>query len=175
MGKVFLLFSLSNVEDYDPTLEDPSRIVHTVDGERVCFDVLDTRELEESSMFLTSYIKNSDAFILFYSITIRSSFNALNSVHDLILRIRNCDGGKIPFVIVGNKCDLESRREVTKEEGQQLADLWGCPFFEASAKENINVDDAFFAVYREHLRIQGVSNNQNDIEEKGKQQKCTIM
>ena len=47
------------------------------------------------------------------------------------------------IVLVGNKCDCEARREVTYEQGQELADQLGCPFFEASVKDNVNVDDAF--------------------------------
>ena len=49
----------------------------------------------------------------------------------------------VQIVLVGNKCDCNVRREVTYEKGQELADQLGCPFFEASAKDNVNVDDVF--------------------------------
>lgn len=52
------------------------------------------------------------------------------------------------MVLVGNKCDLESNREVTKEEGQNLARDLGCPFFETSAKEDINVTEVFQEITR---------------------------
>lgn len=45
----------------------------------------------------------------------------------------------IPKVVVGNKCDLEEKREVTREEGQRMADNYGATFFEISAKTNVNV------------------------------------
>ena len=47
------------------------------------------------------------------------------------------------IVLVGNKCDLEENREVSKEEGQQLAYLYGILFFETSAKTEYNVKEVF--------------------------------
>ena len=46
-------------------------------------------------------------------------------------------------VLVGNKCDMEEERAITYEQGQKLADQLGFPFFETSAKANINVRGAF--------------------------------
>ena len=46
-------------------------------------------------------------------------------------------------VLVGNKCDIEEERAITYEQGKKLADQLGFPFFETSAKENINVRGAF--------------------------------
>lgn len=46
-------------------------------------------------------------------------------------------------VLVGNKCDLIDSRQVSYERGKALADEFGWPFFETSAKQNINVTEAF--------------------------------
>ena len=46
-------------------------------------------------------------------------------------------------MIVGNKCDLEDQREVCKVEGQDIAKLFGCPFFETSALSRINIGTFF--------------------------------
>lgn len=46
------------------------------------------------------------------------------------------------MVLCGNKCDLESERQVTKAEGENLAKSWRIPFFETSAKNRINVEEA---------------------------------
>lgn len=50
--------------------------------------------------------------------------------------------GKIPLILVGNKTDLE--RQVSTEEGLSVANSIGLPFIETSAKEETNVQKAFF-------------------------------
>ena len=48
-------------------------------------------------------------------------------------------------VLVGNKYDLATKdRQVSEEEGQRVADIFKIPFYEVSAKKNINVDEVFF-------------------------------
>ena len=56
------------------------------------------------------------------------------------------------MVLVGNNCELEDDRVVTKEQGSSLALEWGIPFFEASAKKSINVDEVFLELAREIIR-----------------------
>jgi hypothetical protein len=55
-------------------------------------------------------------------------------------------------VLVGNKCDLNEKRQVTPDQGKQVADENGWLFFETSAKENINVTETFMAAARMGLR-----------------------
>ena len=56
---------------------------------------------------------------------------------DQILRVKG--DNKIPFLLVGNKCDLDSRR-VAFEKASKRADEWGVPYVETSAKTRVNVD-----------------------------------
>lgn len=49
-------------------------------------------------------------------------------------------------ILIGNKCDWEEKRQVSVEEGQQLADELQVPFMEVSAKSNINIEKAFFSL-----------------------------
>ncbi|KAG5459366.1 MAG: ras family-domain-containing protein, partial [Olpidium bornovanus] len=52
---------------------------------------------------------------------------------------------QVPLVLVGNKCDLEDSRQVSKEHGASLAQQWGgATFLETSARKKINVDEVFF-------------------------------
>lgn len=53
------------------------------------------------------------------------------------------------MVLAGNKCDLEDDRVVTKEQGSNLAQQWGCAFLETSARKKINVDELFFNLVRQ--------------------------
>ena len=60
------------------------------------------------------------------------------------------------MVLVGNKCDLEDAREVSTEEGKELAKLLGgAPFLESSAKNRINIDEAFHAAVNEVRESRG--------------------
>ena len=49
-------------------------------------------------------------------------------------------------VLVGNKCDLEDKRKITKEEGEELAKCYNIPYIETSAKSNICVEDSFITM-----------------------------
>ena len=55
-----------------------------------------------------------------------------------ILRVKNDEN--IPFLLVGNKADLEEKRQVTIEEAQARAQQWAVPYVETSAKTRANVD-----------------------------------
>ena len=90
---------------------------------------------------------------------------------DQILRVKDKD--KVPMVLVGNKCDLESERQVTTTEGQDLAKSFGCPFFESSAKTRINVEESFFAVVREIRKELNKSNSSK--KDKKKRINCSIL
>lgn len=52
-------------------------------------------------------------------------------------------------LVVGNKCDLESERQVSYEEGKEMADSLGVKFLETSAKQSNNVENAFFTMSKE--------------------------
>jgi GTPase SAR1 family protein len=77
-----------------------------------------------------------DGYVLLYSIDSRSSLDKLELVHEKLL---NLIGDNIPRVLVGNKSDLATMREVSLEEGQAAAGRFGVPFLECSAKEGFNI------------------------------------
>ena len=56
------------------------------------------------------------------------------------------------MTIVGNHCERESEQQVSRYEGEQLAQAFGCRFLEVSAKARINVEEAFYDLVRE-IRI----------------------
>jgi len=51
-------------------------------------------------------------------------------------------------VLIGNKCDLTRKRQVSEQEGRELANQMLIPFLETSAKSNQNVVEAFIKMAR---------------------------
>ncbi|KAL0488303.1 Ras-related protein Rap [Acrasis kona] len=95
-----------------------------------------------------SYMRNADGFVMVFSIIDRKTFEEINEFYDQILRVKDAD--KWPMVIIGNKCDLESERAVSKEDAMKLAASCGrMPYLEASAKARKNVDEVFYELVRE--------------------------
>ena len=140
------------VEDYDPTIENSYRKHVVIDGETIVLDILDTAGQEEYQALRDQYMRTGNGFLCVYSIADLDSFKELNKFREQIIRVKDAD--QVPMVLVGNKSDMEDKRKVPAEEGKKLAEKWGCPFFETSAKFRRNVDDAFDALVREVRRFQ---------------------
>ena len=54
-------------------------------------------------------------------------------------------------MLIGNKADLAEKREVSFEEGQELANFYGIPFLETSAKDTINISETFLTLAKNVL------------------------
>ena len=102
--------------------------------------IWDTAGQENFRSITRAYYKNSVCALVVYDISSRDSFN---NVMSWIEDCRNQSPKTIFIVLVGNKCDLEDKRQVTYEEGKELADKNELLFFESSAKEGTNVEDIF--------------------------------
>eukprot|EP00471_Norrisiella_sphaerica_P001869 CAMPEP_0184478318 /NCGR_PEP_ID=MMETSP0113_2-20130426/379_1 /TAXON_ID=91329 /ORGANISM="Norrisiella sphaerica, Strain BC52" /LENGTH=863 /DNA_ID=CAMNT_0026856069 /DNA_START=52 /DNA_END=2643 /DNA_ORIENTATION=- len=134
--------------------EEVYRTCLTVDEKMVVLDVLD------SSTEMISYRANISrdvdrvGFLILYDITDEESFDAARLYPDTIrgfLDLKKMPVNKMPVnvVLVGNKCDLEEDREVSRAKGEALASEWDCPFFEVSAKMPTNVLVCFSALVKE--------------------------
>jgi len=138
------------VDEYDPTIEDSYRKQCMIDEEVALLDVLDTAGQEEYSAMREQYMRTGEGFLLVYSITSRQSFDEIQTFEQQILRVKDKD--YFPIILVGNKCDLEGDRQVSREEGQEMARRFNCKFIETSAKSRVNVDNAFYELVREIRR-----------------------
>eukprot|EP00168_Porphyra_purpurea_P007978 TRINITY_DN20009_c0_g1_i1.p3 TRINITY_DN20009_c0_g1~~TRINITY_DN20009_c0_g1_i1.p3 ORF type:complete len:204 (-),score=61.77 TRINITY_DN20009_c0_g1_i1:72-608(-) len=134
------------VQDYDPTIENSYRKQFCVDGREEVLDVLDTAGQEEYAAMRDSQIRSGSGFLLVYSIVQPESLREAAELRSRVMQVKDCED--YPCVLVANKCDLARERQVGREEGAETAAAWGAPFFEASAKARINVDEAFEALVR---------------------------
>ena len=135
------------VEKYDPTIEDFYRKEIQVDGQPSVLEILDTAGTEQFASMRDLYIKNGQGFLVIYSVTSMQTFQDIKTMKEQIMRVKATD--KVPLLLVGNKCDLQRQREVSTQEGEQLAAHWGCQFLEASAKSTIHVNEVFIEIVRE--------------------------
>ena len=107
-----------------------------------------------------------------YDITDQNSFkNIKNSIINIEKNVQT----NICKVLVGNNCD-KSDRLVTEEEGQKLADQFNIRFFEASPRTNQNVNEVFYYLVGEILKInenKGLVNNKIIKNKKIKDKKIT--
>lgn len=88
-------------------------------------------------------VSMTDGILLFYDVTNRESFQNIRSWINFIQLHSN---GSKNIILIGNKCDCLDSREVTYEEGEELAKEYGIAFLETSAKTGYNVDEAFMAI-----------------------------
>lgn len=130
---------------YDPTVEDIFAKVLEVDGVSRALEIIDTAGQEEYKTLRDIYFRDSDGFVLVYSITSPQSFVQATKLKERLTQIH---GPGKPIILAGNKLDLESDREVLEEEAYQYAVSQQVGFFECSAKDMINVVELFSGVVR---------------------------
>lgn len=135
------------VEDYEPTKADSYRKKIELDGAEVQIDILDTAGQEDYAAIRDNYFRSGEAFLCVFSILEHESLSATEELREQVLRVKN-DDKTIPFLLVGNKIDLENRRVITQETAKDQARLWGVPYVETSAKTRQNVDEVFIELLR---------------------------
>ena len=103
--------------------------------------IWDTAGQENFRSITRAYYKNSVCALVVYDISSRDSFN---NVSTWIEDCRNNSSEKIFMVLIGNKSDLADKRQVSTEEGRELAEKYEMKFYETSAKIGENVNDIFY-------------------------------
>ena len=86
------------------------------------------------------YYKGANCAFIVYDVTRRETFD---EAIDFWLEDAQKKLGNVQFVLIGNKIDLEDKREITKEEGLEKAKKLKSFFIDTSALKNINVQDTF--------------------------------
>ena len=102
--------------------------------------IWDTAGQDRFRAITKNYYKGANGIILIYDIT---SLQSYDNVKSWISQIREEASPNVVIYIAGNKIDLEEERKVKTEDGQKIADEYGFPFFETSAKNDINIKETF--------------------------------
>mmetsp|Transcript_15460 Transcript_15460/g.41767 ORF Transcript_15460/g.41767 Transcript_15460/m.41767 type:complete len:214 (-) Transcript_15460:391-1032(-) len=149
VGKSCLLLQFTDkrfqqVHDLTIGVEFGARMI-TIDGKQIKLQIWDTAGQESFRSITRSYYRGAAGALLVYDITRRDTFNHLTSWLD---DARQHANSNMTIMLIGNKCDLEQRRAVTFEEGQQFANEHGLVFLETSAKTAANVEEAFINTAR---------------------------
>ena len=140
---------------------------------------MDTAGQERFKSINTSYYRKADCCLLVYDISNKYSFEQLKDY--FIETIKEKCKKNIQIILLGNKTDLEDKRQVSSEEGANLALLNNYIFLETSCLKNENVADAFETLIeitnREAKKAKnGVNQNNisltNEKKHKKKNEKC---
>ncbi|ODV93059.1 hypothetical protein PACTADRAFT_52181 [Pachysolen tannophilus NRRL Y-2460] len=116
-----------------------------INGKKIKLQVWDTAGQERFRTITTAYYRGAMGIILVYDVTDERSFHSIKNWYQTVNQHANDDA---QLILVGNKCDDQDSRQVSKEEAEALAEELHIPFIEASAKSNENVDAIFFKLAR---------------------------
>ncbi|XP_062816097.1 ras-related protein Rab-8A isoform X2 [Anolis carolinensis] len=117
-----------------------------LDGKKIKLQIWDTAGQERFRTITTAYYRGAMGIMLVYDITNEKSFE---NIRNWVRNIEEHASPDVEKMILGNKCDMNHKRQVTREQGEKLANGFGVKFMETSAKANINVENAFFTLARD--------------------------
>jgi len=144
VGKTCILFRFSD-DAFNTTFISTIGIdfkIKTVElrGKKIKLQIWDTAGQERFHTITTSYYRGAMGIMLVYDITQPKTFD------NIAKWLRNIDehaNEDVEKMILGNKCDMEDKRMVSKERGESIAREHNIRFLETSAKANVNIERSF--------------------------------
>jgi len=158
VGKSSLLLRFTD-DQFDPEMAATIGVdfkvkVMNQQGNRVKLAIWDTAGQERFRTLTPSYYRGAQGAILVYDVTSRESFTKVEDwLTELETYSTNHDCIKM---LVGNKCDMEAERMVSREEGQKCARKYQMMFIEASAKTKEGVQCAFEELVEKVIQTPGL-------------------
>ena len=126
------------------------------DGTIITLQIWDTAGQERFHSITKKLYKTSNGLLLIYDIT---SLNSFKNINIWLEQIKNENNENIQIILVGNKKDLENKREVSYSDGEKLAKSYGIDFYEVSALNNDGIDKIFHKIA---VLLSGINNNYQD-------------
>jgi len=144
VGKTCILFRFSD-DAFNTTFISTIGIdfkIKTIElrGKKIKLQIWDTAGQERFHTITTSYYRGAMGIMLVYDITNAKSFD---NIAKWLRTIQEHANVEVEKMILGNKCDMEDKRVITKERGEVIAKENGVKFLETSAKTNVNIEKAF--------------------------------
>ncbi|XP_078394096.1 ras-related protein Rab-7a-like, partial [Cetorhinus maximus] len=122
----------------------------TLDGKNITVQVWDTAGTERFQSLGSVLYRGVNCCILVFDVTSEASFRALDAWRkEFIIQADTRDPDGFPFVVIGNKTDLSSIREVSTKMAEDWCKAHRLAYVETSVKEALNVEEAF----RECVRL----------------------
>mmetsp|Transcript_19825 Transcript_19825/g.22133 ORF Transcript_19825/g.22133 Transcript_19825/m.22133 type:complete len:205 (+) Transcript_19825:2-616(+) len=150
VGKSSLLLRFSDdtfTGNFMPTIGVDFKIrTLEVDGKTIKLQIWDTAGQERFKTITSSYYKGAHGIIVVYDVTDKDSYKNIDT---WMSEIEKHASDNVSRILCGNKSDLEDSRQVSTDEGKELADTYNIRFIESSAKDNANVEEAFTLMTKE--------------------------
>ena len=142
-------------------------------NKKVNMQIWDTAGQERFMALSKTIYKIVDGVILVYDIT---RINTFENILNWMKKVKE-NNENLPILIIGNKKDKEDERKITFEEGKKFAEEYKINFFETSAFNGENVDEAFISFLYQimELKHKNSLNNQDSFSietKKNKKEKC---
>ncbi|KAI8358146.1 small GTPase superfamily [Mortierella sp. GBAus27b] len=125
-----------------------------VDDRLVTIQIWDTAGQERFQALGVAFYRGADCCVLVYDVNNAKSFETLESWREeFLIQASPCGPESFPFVVIGNKIDMEeSKRMISQKRAMNWCQSKGSiPYFETSAKEAINIEQAFQTIAKEVL------------------------
>lgn len=149
VGKTSLMVQYVNkkfAENYKATLgvDILSKTV-ALETTHLKLNIWDTCGQERFSSFMPQFYRDANACVFVFDLTARASLVQLHTWYqELFTACQVSDIAEFPMMLLGNKADLPAQGAVSHEEiGAWCRAHHNMPYFEVSAKCNVNVDGAF--------------------------------
>lgn len=127
--------------------------------------IWDTAGQDRFRTLTSSYYRGAHGIIIVYDVTSKDSFD---NVRQWMQEIEKFASENVNKLLIGNKSDLEEQREVSYDEGVELAKKYDIPFLEVSAKNSTHVDDTFTTMASEiQARFLKEKSHINKVKDKG--------
>eukprot|EP00054_Salpingoeca_dolichothecata_P037149 m.9905 g.9905 ORF g.9905 m.9905 type:complete len:182 (-) comp7288_c0_seq1:100-645(-) len=137
---------------YVATIDDLLTKKLTIANRDYDLHLYDTMGVTEQPNFPENYL-TADGWIFVFSVASRRSFDLLPDIYDRL--VQDVGGRPMPLVVVGNKTDLNSEREVSQDDGKRFSQKIQAQYLESSAKDNQNVQQVFEAIIHQIEKLSG--------------------